>query len=384
MPNKPRLRLPGKPLATGAEMTGLNEQADRLATPQGMFNELVRCLQNGDKQVLEGFIREANSLIGKSVNNKPYIFAEFLWFGLAWGTGFVLGRMCKDDWFGHLEISEVSARAEKVFVPLSLILAFLFNEESRRYTANYTEWGRVLSALRERVMFVYYRIKHKSDEAQSRPLSPQEKFPIAKVAAASALLITSMKMSGIRNVQKQHSVGSKLDAIYKQYTAKPAEVYTDEGNVHIPALWNGVIKQYDKYLPRQHFSASGPDEEYGGVYGEFDLGVIQEAGAATSSLTCPTIDRTFHIFLWFSAVLITAAFVWDATEGLGDEIFQSVSVLLMLYLPYLLSAAAHMGSYHESSHESVFWTAFGGPMRALLRDTHTLIHEHTWNEVSDM
>ena len=122
-PTNSKLRLPGKPLATGAEMICPTASGSP-GHASGHVRRAGQVPAERRQAGAQGFIREANSLIGKSINNKPYIFAEFCgWPGL--GTGFVLGRMCKDDWFGHLEISEVSARAEKVFVPLSLILAFL-------------------------------------------------------------------------------------------------------------------------------------------------------------------------------------------------------------------------------------------------------------------
>ena len=82
-------------------------------------------------------------------------------------------------------------------------------------------------------MFVYYlsstsRTRHRAGH------SPQEKFPIATWLRPRP---SHNLHEDIRDPQRSKgSVGSKLDAIYKQYTAKPAEVYTDEGNVHIPAL----------------------------------------------------------------------------------------------------------------------------------------------------
>ena len=65
-------------------------------------------------------------------------------------------------------------------------------------------------------------------------------------------------------------------------------------------------------------------------------------------------------------------------RGIGDELFQSISALTILYLPYYLSALAHMNSYYKGSLESVLSNIFSGPLKEILQDTHKIIHEHTW------
>lgn len=325
---------------------------------------LSHSLQCPDRSMVQEFMDKANELTGQTLSNWPYLLTEFVVCSSSWGVGVLIGRYMKYTAFPDMDHGEVSHLMEKLFIPISLMLAFLFNEESRRYTDNYQNWQNCIGALRDHVLYVHYRLKQSNKNMED----------LTDFVAVASLLLTSLKIHGIRKAQEEHTLARYLVSclgFFARFGRKPKKVPIYTAAVNMPKLWKLNMDAYNSFLPPEKFRSQALNS---GAYRDFDNGIIKDAFRTLNMITCPTCPSPLYKLLWFLSVFLSAALVWDASNNITDEVIQSFGILFVLYAPYVFSMAGGVRSYHLSS-GNIFWKAYAGGMKRLLTSTHELIHD---------
>ena len=138
-------------IVCGAGLSAMSEtpyeiQLSHLTTVESAASTLSDCLQCKDISI-QSYMKKVNLVTGKTLRNFPYLLTEFLICTASWGIGVLVGRYMKYTAFPEMDTNDIKNLLDKLFVPISLMLAFLFNEESRRYTNNYQNWQNCIGAL---------------------------------------------------------------------------------------------------------------------------------------------------------------------------------------------------------------------------------------------
>lgn len=340
--------------------------AEQLSTVESAHAALSLCLQKSTPQELEAYMQETNRKSKSSLQNLPYLITEFLTSTSSWGLGLLLGRWFKYTLYPDADKAEVEQVLEKLFIPISLLLAFLFNEESRRYTKAYQNWQTCISSLRDRVMYVYYRLRVSQQFNTNRAQSYKE---LSDFVAAASLLMTSLKVHAVRQAQDRHTIAQNyVLPVYSLCVSHGSpSIYTRE--VDLPKLWKMNFFFYTKFMPTAKFK--DPND---GLFVEFDQGIVKESLRTLSTISCPTCPSPLYKLLWVLSVALSAGLVWDASDNIWDEVVQSFGILFVLYAPYVFSMAGGVRSYHLSA-SNIFWQTYAGGLKQLLLTTWKLMHE---------
>lgn len=308
------------------EATTLEETKKMLETPQSARNELANVLTSSknEGQIIE-YLERVNDIICNTVRSWPYFLTEVLTCSSSWACGVILGWLCKNHLFTDVKPHELAVIRDKLFIPISLLLAFLFNEESRRFTENYQNWQTVISNVRNEILF-----GHEQD------LNTDSK--VYNIVATNAILLTALKMEGIRRAQERHHTANKFISLFKSFRPiKQTPLYTDAK--HIGTLW------------RMNQQQPGMDG--------FNV---------MNRITCPTCPGPLYRLLWFMSLFLSATLVWEATNDLWDELAQSFGVLVVLYAPYVFTMAGSLRSYHIGA-GNIFWKSYAGGLQRLIVST---------------
>lgn len=340
-----------------------------LATVEAAFASLSYSLQCADVSMLASYMAKVNKLTGQSLRNFPYLLTEFMICTASWGVGVLIGRYMKYTAFPDMDTADIKNLMEKLFIPISLMLAFLFNEESRRYTDNYQNWQTCIGGLRDHVLYVHYRLQQTGEFARDPAKATKE---LCDFVAAASMLLTSLKIHGIRRAQDDHTLAKDyvLPIVDCFYTHTEPDSYTKD--IDMPKLWKMNMDFYSKFMPASKFQTTGKSS---GAYLHFDTGIIKDSFKTLNMIACPTCPTPLYKLLWFLSVFLSAALVWDASDNVTDELVQSFGILFVLYAPYVFSMAGGVRSYHLSA-GNIFWKTYAGGLKRLLTSTHELIHTY--------
>lgn len=341
-----------------------------IATVQSALSTLSDALQCEDPGMLKDYMKTVNIVTKKSMRNFPYLLTEFIICTASWGVGVLIGRYMKYTAFPDMDTEEVKKLLEKLFIPISLMIAFLFNEESRRYTNNYQNWQNCIGGLRDHILYVHYRLEQCGEFAKDHSDATKQ---LCDFVSAASLLLTSLKIHGIRRAQDDHALANDyvLPLVDCFYTHEEPETYTKA--IKMPQLWKLNMDFYSKFMPETKFQTTGKNS---GAYLHFDTGIIKESFKTLNMIACPTCPTPLYKLLWFLSAFLSAALVWDASHNIVDEMVQSFGILFVIYAPYVFSMAGGVRSYHLSPN-NIFWKTYAGGLKRLLTSTHELIHQNT-------
>ena len=338
-----------------------------LASAESACYSLSRCLQQDSEDELKKYMHAANKLTSASLQNVPYLLTEFLTCTSSWGVGLILGRYLKYDLYPEFNKDEIGQLMEKLFIPISLVVGVSFQRGTPPHSKSRQKWQECIASLRNRILFVHYRLTVASPQKDDASVASRE---IAEFVATSCVLMSSLKVQGVRRLQEMHTMANLLVLPWYNlcFSSGKVEVYTNE-KVDLPKLWQLNMQSYSKFMPAGKFAS--PDN---GALAEFDAGVVRESLQTLSTLSAPTCPPPLYKLLWLLSVCLGAALVWDATDNLADEVAQSFGVLFVLYAPYVFSMAGGLRSYHLSA-SNIFWQTYAGGLKRVLHMTWKLLHE---------